>query len=81
MNGDEIFYEYNPKCTVQFLFHMLSTTVLSILIMSCLTVTCSCKKRIQTLQEENKSLKNLIINSIEEHLSRSLKNTDDSDTD
>ena len=81
MQGDEIFYEYNPKCTVQFLFHLLSTTVLSILIMSCFTLTCSCRKKIQTLQEENKSLKNLIINGIEEHLSRSLRNTDDSDCD
>ncbi len=81
MNGDEFLYEYNPKCTVQFLVHLLSTTMLSILIMSCLTVTCSCKKRIQRLQEENKSLKNLIVNGIEEHLSRSLRNTDDSDCD
>lgn len=79
LQGDEILYEYNPKCTVQFLVHLFSTTVLSILIMSCLTVCCSCRRQIQALREENDSLKNLIIKRIEESLARHLKNGYDSD--
>lgn len=79
MQGDEIFYEYNPKCTVQFLVHLLSTTMLSILIMSCLTIVCSCKRQIRTLQEENANLKNLIVNGIEDHIRKSMKNGYESD--
>lgn len=79
MQGDEIFYEYNPKCTVQFLFHLLSTTMLSILIMSCLTIAFSCKRQIRNLQEENANLKNLIVNGIEDHLRKSMKNGYESD--
>lgn len=79
MQGDEIFYEYNPKCTVQFLAHLLSTTMLSVLIMSCLSVAFSCKRQIRTLQEENANLKNLIINGIDHHLRKSMKNGYESD--
>lgn len=79
MNGDEFLYEYNPKCTVQFLFHLLSTTMLSILIMSCLTISFYCKRQIRNLQEENANLKTLIVNGIEDHFRRSMKNGYDSD--
>lgn len=79
MQGNDIVYDYNPKCTVQFLFHLLSTTVLSILIMSCFMLTCSCKKQIRTLQEENRNLKNLIVNGIEDHIRNSMKNGYESD--
>lgn len=79
MNGDEFLYEYNPKCTVQFIAHLLSTTFLSILIMSCMAVCCSCKRQINNLKQENDTLKNLIVNRIEQSLTRSMKNGYDSD--
>jgi hypothetical protein len=79
MQGDEIFYQYNPKCTVQFLFHLLSTTTLSVLIISCLMIGFSCKRQIQNLQEENANLKNLIVDGIESHFRRPMKNGYESD--
>ena len=78
MQSEEL-YEYNPKCTVQFLVHLFSTTVLSILIMSCLYVVCSCKRQIRHLQDENMNLKNMIVSGVEEHIRRSIKNGYDSD--
>jgi undecaprenyl pyrophosphate synthase len=79
MNGDEILYQYNPKCTVQFITHLLSTTILSVLIMSCLTVYSSCTRQINALKQENDSLKNLIVKRIEENIQRSVKNGYESD--
>jgi len=79
MNKYEFLYEYNPKCTVQFMAHLLSTTFLSILIMSCMLVCCSCRRQILTLKQENDTLKNLIVNRIEDSFRRSMKNGYDSD--
>lgn len=79
MNGDDFIYEYNPKCTVQFLFHLCSTTILSVLIMSCMLICCSCRREINNLKQENTNLKDLIVSRIEKSLIQSIKNGYDSD--